>query len=186
MEPTRQDIDDRWQALVDGRASRASVHEWAAQWVTARPAAVHDELVQVGLRHLYSFEQAWDSVQLGRIVYGGPGVRLTDDASIHAALGRWRARCHGASTYRLPVRNVGDEPVCLMLEPLGEDFWLQPGEKFIVVGEEFDAQFEIESMPGYVIVGVMAGDCRNVRVIDAATNAVLPCGHGRAAPDPAY
>jgi hypothetical protein len=57
----------------------------------------------------------------------------------------------------------------LFLEPLGEDFWLRPGERFIVVGDEFDAQFEIDSMPGHVIVNVMAGDARNVQIIDAAS-----------------
>jgi hypothetical protein len=140
---------------------------------------VDDQVVLIGLRHLYSFEEAWDPTRPGTVVYGGSGTQLFDDKSIREALGRWRARCQGASTQRLPVRNVGDEAVCLFLEPLGEDFWLQPGETFIVVGDEFDAQFEIDCMPGYVIVNVMAGDAGNVQVLDGATGMVVPCGHGR-------
>jgi hypothetical protein len=140
---------------------------------------MEDRLVLIGLRNLYSFEEAWDPARPEIVVYGGSGTRLFGDESIREALGRWRARCQGASTQRLPVRNVGGESVCLFLEPLGEDYWLQPGEKFVVVGDDFDAQFEIDSTPGYVIVNVMAGDARNVEVIDDATGSVLPCGHGR-------
>lgn len=68
----------------------------------------------------------------------------------------------------------------LFLEPLGNDYWLAPEETFVVVAEA-EPGFEVNVMPEYVIVVINEGDPFDVKVIDAATNAVLECGHGRPA-----
>lgn len=58
---------------------------------------------------------------------------------------------------RLPVKNVGDQVVCLFVEPFGEDFWMQPEETFVVVGGTVDPEFSISVMAGHVIVWANAG-----------------------------
>ena len=80
---------------------------------------------------------------------------------------------------RVPVRNVGDGMVCLFVEPLGEDFWMKPGDAFTVTGgpDVADSEFAINTMPGYVIVWVHTGDCYTVTVVDENSGQVLPCGH---------
>lgn len=87
-------------------------------------------------------------------------------------------------SYELPVSNVGDEAVCLFVEPFGEDFWLVGEETFVVCAES-DPQFSISSMPGYVIVWINAGDPYEVKVVDQATGEQLLCGHGRPSDWPA-
>lgn len=46
---------------------------------------------------------------------------------------------------RLPVQNAGSVPLCLFVEPYGEDFWLEPGEAVTVsaVSEDVDVQFAV-------------------------------------------
>lgn len=84
-----------------------------------------------------------------------------------------------APAQRLPVGNFGAEPLCLLLEPVGSDYWLRPGETFIVVGSGGERQFRIDSVPGQVIVHVLEGNPADVKVVDSATGWVLPSGHGR-------
>ncbi|MEU4421800.1 hypothetical protein AB0F81_14335 [Actinoplanes sp. NPDC024001] len=84
-----------------------------------------------------------------------------------------------APAQRLPVGNFGSGPLCLFLEPLGSDYWLRPGETFIVVGTGGEGQFQVDSVPGEVSVHVLKGDVREVKVVDSATGWVLPPGHGR-------
>ena len=82
--------------------------------------------------------------------------------------------------YELPVSNVGEEAVCLFLEPLGGDYWLGPEETFVVRAEaEADPRFSISSMPGYVIVWINESDPFQVKVVDQATGEEVDCGRGR-------
>ncbi|MGW0214761.1 hypothetical protein ACWDXH_10230 [Micromonospora chokoriensis] len=80
---------------------------------------------------------------------------------------------------RLPVRNVGDQVVCLFVEPFGEDFWLQPEETFVVIGGAVDPEFSVSVMAAHVIVWANAGDPYEVQVVDGRSGDVLECGHGR-------
>ncbi|WP_155389764.1 hypothetical protein [Catellatospora paridis] len=84
---------------------------------------------------------------------------------------------------RLPVRNVGDRVVCLFIEPLGMDYWMLPGDEFVVMGdpEAPDSGLSIDTMPDHVIILVNEGDCYNVTVHDRRTGAELECGHQRPA-----
>jgi hypothetical protein len=98
---------------------------------------------------------------------GGPAVRIVS-----------------VVIYELPVSNVGDDAICLFVEPLGDDFWLMREETFIV-RTEADPRFSVSSMPGYVIVWINEGDPYEVEVVDQATGEALPCGHGRPSDWPA-
>ncbi|MEU8214461.1 hypothetical protein AB0C47_01655 [Micromonospora taraxaci] len=80
---------------------------------------------------------------------------------------------------RLPVRNVGDQVVCLFVEPFGEDFWLQPEETFVVIGGAVDPEFSVSVMAAHVIVWANAGDPYEVQVVDGRSGDILECGHGR-------
>lgn len=77
-----------------------------------------------------------------------------------------------------PVENVGGEVVCLFIEPLGEDFHLQPGDRFRVHGGEQDPEFSINVMPGYLILVVNGGSVYDIRVVDDRTGETLRAGHG--------
>jgi hypothetical protein len=79
----------------------------------------------------------------------------------------------------LPVRNVGDDSVCLFLEPLGNDYYMRPGDHFLVRGGAVDPHFEVNVMPGYLIVVINGGDPYDIEIIDVSSGAVLEVGHGR-------
>ncbi|MEV4414800.1 hypothetical protein [Catellatospora sp. NPDC049609] len=52
------------------------------------------------------------------------------------------------------VTNYGDELLELMLEPCGQDYWLQPGETFVVTsyGQWHGFPFETMYEPGRITV----------------------------------
>lgn len=89
----------------------------------------------------------------------------------------------GRNTLR--VGNWGTDDLCLMIEPLGEDYWVKPAE-VLTVGPEvegIDVWFETAYSPGCVAVWLYEdGDPAKVQVgfvvVDAEGTA-LECGHQR-------
>jgi hypothetical protein len=79
----------------------------------------------------------------------------------------------------LAVTNVGDGLMCLIIEPVGEEFWMPPGARFRVVGGEVDPDFEVNVMPGHLIVWLNAGSILDFRVVNEATGADVVCGDGQ-------
>ncbi|WP_455356287.1 hypothetical protein [Streptomyces sp. SYSU K217416] len=86
---------------------------------------------------------------------------------------------------RLPVENAGSAPLCLFIEPYGEDFWLEPGEAVTVmpVGDCINVRFAVTVAAGLVSVWLHEdGDPGKVvaesQVIDAS-GVLLECGHQR-------
>ncbi|MEV4508559.1 hypothetical protein AB0K00_06330 [Dactylosporangium sp. NPDC049525] len=84
---------------------------------------------------------------------------------------------------RLGIRNDGTEMMEIALEPLGEDYWLRPGERvFVVIVDEpgdSSAPFEVQQSSQRLAV------CCNRSlfwVVDDAGNE-LECGYQR--PEPA-
>jgi hypothetical protein len=88
----------------------------------------------------------------------------------------------------MDIRNSGTGWLVMWLEPLGEDRWLRPGEKFRVQddydGEE--APFTVDFWADvadraagieHVAVWIEYGDC-HAKVTDE-TGAVIACGHQR-------
>jgi hypothetical protein len=84
---------------------------------------------------------------------------------------------------RMPVTNCGDKLTELTLEPLGEDYWLKPGETFIVtsygdhgLGHPFEVQYWPDSISVWCTswFGTVSDDDGNQ----------LSAGHQR--PDGAY
>ncbi|MEU9709894.1 hypothetical protein AB0E21_15010 [Streptomyces sp. NPDC047967] len=85
----------------------------------------------------------------------------------------------------LPVENAGNVPLCLFIEPSGEDFWLEPGEAVTVspMSDRIDAQFAVSVAAELVSVWLYEdGDPNKVisdsQVIDAS-GIPLECGHQR-------
>ncbi|MFE9443046.1 hypothetical protein ACFYO2_29575 [Streptomyces sp. NPDC006602] len=86
---------------------------------------------------------------------------------------------------RLPVDNAGTSPLCLFIEPYGEDFWLEPGEAVTVspINDGINVEFTVTVAPELVSVWLYEdGDPHKVvsesQVIDAS-GAPLKCGHQR-------
>lgn len=84
---------------------------------------------------------------------------------------------------RMPVTNCGEKLTELTLEPLGEDYWLKPGETFIVtsygdhgLGHPFEVQYWPDSVSVWCTswFGTVSDDDGNQ----------LSAGHQR--PDGAY
>ena len=67
-------------------------------------------------------------------------------------------------------------PFTMMLEPWGEDYWIQPGEEFDVVAESADTAFHyvVVDHPDYVAV-YAEGRCESVSVFQKGQR--LKCGH---------
>lgn len=85
----------------------------------------------------------------------------------------------------LPVENAGSVPLCLFVEPYGEDFWLEPGEAVTVspVSDGINVQFAVTVAAELVSVWLYEdGDPYRVvsesQVIDAS-GTPLKCGHQR-------
>ncbi|WP_338930844.1 hypothetical protein WEB32_04575 [Streptomyces netropsis] len=85
----------------------------------------------------------------------------------------------------MPVGNEGRSDLCLFIEPLGEDYWLNPGEVFTVgpESEEIDVWFETFVSKDCITVWLYEdGDAAKLlvgyTVVDADGN-LLECGHQR-------
>ncbi|GAA3855172.1 hypothetical protein ACFYOF_06665 [Streptomyces sp. NPDC007148] len=85
----------------------------------------------------------------------------------------------------LPVENAGSVPLCLFVEPYGEDFWLEPGETVTVspVSDGVNVQFAVTVADELVSVWLFEdGDPNRVvlesQVIDTS-GSPLECGHQR-------
>ncbi|MFK0113849.1 hypothetical protein [Streptomyces sp. NPDC091217] len=85
----------------------------------------------------------------------------------------------------LPVENSGTSPLCLFVEPYGEDYWLAPGEAFTVKpdGEGIDVWFSTYVSQDCIAVWLYEdGDPARVvldhKVVDA-NGISLDCGHQR-------
>lgn len=89
--PTRDDVETRWQQLIDGTLTREEVHTWSAPWVEGE-ADFDDLIVGLGLQYLHGFDLSHPPDADGLLHHGGgPGrvyLRSTDD--IAAELDRWR------------------------------------------------------------------------------------------------
>ncbi|MFF4744018.1 hypothetical protein [Streptomyces sp. NPDC001268] len=86
---------------------------------------------------------------------------------------------------KLPVENAGSTPLCLFIEPYGEDFWLEPGEAVTVmpVGDDISVQFAVTVAVELVSVWLYEdADPHKVvsesQVLDAS-GIPLKCGHQR-------
>jgi hypothetical protein len=58
-EPTREDIEERWKAIIEGRVSREDVHAWAVPWVE-RTWRFKDPMVSVGATYLHGYDLTFD------------------------------------------------------------------------------------------------------------------------------
>ncbi|WP_327676771.1 hypothetical protein [Streptomyces sp. NBC_00467] len=86
---------------------------------------------------------------------------------------------------RLPVDHAGSGPLCLFIEPYGEDFWLEPGEAVAVspVSDGINVEFTVTVADELVSVWLHEDvDPHKVgsepQVIDAS-GTPLKCGHQR-------
>ncbi len=89
----------------------------------------------------------------------------------------------------MPVRNNGDSDLCLFIEPLGEDFWLKPGEAFTVGArcDGMDVWFDATLWKGGISVWLYEDGNPTKVVLDYAVvdanGKQLDCGHQRPADD---
>ncbi|MEU9477301.1 hypothetical protein [Streptomyces sp. NPDC048191] len=85
----------------------------------------------------------------------------------------------------LPVENVGSTPLCLFVEPYGEDFWLEPGDAVTLspVGDGGSVQFAVQVAAELMSVWLYEdGDPGKVIAESQVTDAAgtpLECGHQR-------
>lgn len=79
---------------------------------------------------------------------------------------------------KLTVTNRSEQPVVLMLEPWGEDYWIQSGETFELFPAEPEEMFYFAVEYRASAIAVFAeGGCRSVRV--EREGQLLECGHQR-------
>ncbi|GLI00249.1 hypothetical protein [Phytohabitans aurantiacus] len=84
--PRREEVEERFLSLLDGRQSRDEVDRWAAQWVVDGDG-VDDEHVWWALNLLYGVD----------LRHHPTGPHLHDDRQIQDWLGAFRQRCSGTS-----------------------------------------------------------------------------------------
>lgn len=94
VDPTRRDVESRWQPLIDGILTREDVHAWAAPWEGSEQD-LDDAIVELGLLHLYGFDLSHrgpgDTSNVLQQHGGGPGrVYLRSVADIATELDQWR------------------------------------------------------------------------------------------------
>lgn len=84
---------------------------------------------------------------------------------------------------RLPVQNGSKDLFCLFIEPYGEDFWLRPGDEFIVVpGDDApDPQFTVVAATDRQVVWIFEGGDPEKVVVDYSVidsnGTELECGY---------
>jgi hypothetical protein len=96
VEPTRDEIENRWRQLLDGTVTREEVSAWAARWVR-REGECGDLIVELGLLHLFGFDLSrpadiatGTSGVLQKHGGGAGRVYLSSAADIATELGGWR------------------------------------------------------------------------------------------------
>ncbi len=88
--PSREDVDARWVALIEGRTTREEVHAWASQWVGKVP--VHDPMVDSALLHLHGFG-LWVGANPSYVSARRSDDYLHSDEEVVNAYRRWQADC---------------------------------------------------------------------------------------------
>jgi hypothetical protein len=116
VNPTRDEVEERWQQLIDGAPTREQVHAWSAPWVRSQED-LDDPIVEIGLLHLFGFDlsrPADISTDTSGVVqqHGGePGrVYLSSAADVAAELDQWRR----------DARSFDDDPAKWRRDRLGE------------------------------------------------------------------
>jgi hypothetical protein len=107
--PTRADVEERWQPLVEGRTSRNDVHAWAAPWAEFDPFD-GQPLVETGLQSLHGFDLTSDPDRPSMLTHGGDGAYVHSDATIAAGLVRSKRYCaeHDADPEGWRQRRIAD------------------------------------------------------------------------------
>jgi hypothetical protein len=96
VNPTRDEVEERWQQLIDGVLTREQVHTCSAPWVRSQDD-LDDPIVEIGLLHLFGFDLSrpedisTDTSGVLQQHGGEPGrVYLSSVADVAAELEQWR------------------------------------------------------------------------------------------------
>jgi hypothetical protein len=82
------------------------------------------------------------------------------------------------ATPKLIFRNQRDRLLTIMLEPWGEDYWIQPGDEFEFVPESPKEGFYFAVVEHTDYVAIYAeGGCGYVAVLSVGQK--IECGHNR-------
>jgi hypothetical protein len=90
--PSRAKIAAQWEALIEGRTTRAAVHAWAAPWVEI-DAWAEDSMTVAGLLHLHEFAFTRGQAGSASAVHAGDGPYIYSDTYVIEQFARWQAYC---------------------------------------------------------------------------------------------
>jgi hypothetical protein len=92
--PSRADVETSWLGLINGRAARHVVHEWAAKWVEhEEDRPISDVMILKGLQYLHGFDLVRVPGKPGTLRHASNGDYLQSDEGIAQDLDRWRQDC---------------------------------------------------------------------------------------------
>src|SRR5437660_783650 len=96
--PSRTEVEQRWQALVDGIAAREDVHDWAVTWVEGESGPCRDAMVPFAMQYLHGFDMTHDPDAPSLISHGPPGTYVKSMDDIRTDLAYWRRNCREYDT----------------------------------------------------------------------------------------
>lgn len=91
--PDREAVSSWWTGLIEGRLTRETVHNWAAQWVESETASMDDTMVMTALQHLHGFGLERNSTRPSLTSHSGHGSRVHSDQHIAEQFTRWTRAC---------------------------------------------------------------------------------------------
>jgi hypothetical protein len=91
--PTRSEIDEWWQGIIEGRVTREAAHAWAEPLMFAEYSTQPDLMVMSALQSLHGFDMTFDPPDRNVIRHGPPGEYYRTIDEIAADYKRWRSKC---------------------------------------------------------------------------------------------
>jgi hypothetical protein len=91
IDPSREEVERNWRALIDGTLSREEVHRWTLPWVEGSETP-HDPLVNTAVQSLHGFDLSSPIAGESRRVHHGledGWEYIRSMADIASELNRW-------------------------------------------------------------------------------------------------
>jgi hypothetical protein len=91
IDPSREEVERHWRALIDGTLSREEVHRWTLPWVEGSETP-HDPLVNAAVQSLHGFDLSSPIAGESRRVHHGledGWDYIRSMADIASELDRW-------------------------------------------------------------------------------------------------
>ena len=102
--PSRDDVQRRWQQVIDGEVTREEVHAWADAILMDEDTVYPDHWVHSALETLHGFDRAHDPETPWLVHHGPPGRYLVGSEQMSDGLATWMANVRASDVDPIAFR----------------------------------------------------------------------------------